>query len=100
MLRSDRTGAIAFRVYDAEEAERFSAGRAKLVCLVGRDVDHIHRSELKFPISDFYAAAAAHADHDMRVMMAFQTGEAACFEFKVAHMNARPPAAFKPAGGA
>jgi hypothetical protein len=100
VLRSDRTGAIAFRVYDAEEAERFSAGRAKLVCLVGRDVDHIHRSELKFPISDLYAAAAAHADHDMRVMMAFQTGEAACFEFKVAHMNARPPAAFKPAGGA
>ena len=55
--------------------------------LVGRDVNRIHRSERKFPISDLYAAAAAYADHDMRVVMALQAGEAACFEFKVAHME-------------
>jgi hypothetical protein len=86
-LRSDRTGAIAFGVYDAEEAERLRSGRAKLVGLVGSDVNRIHRSEFKFPTSDLHTAAAANADYDMRMMMAFQAGEAASFEFEVAHME-------------
>jgi len=87
VLRSDRTGAIAFGVYDAEEAERLCSARVKLVGLVGSDVNRIHRSEFKLPTSDLHPAAAAKADYDMRMMMAFQAGEAPGFEFKVAHME-------------
>jgi hypothetical protein len=87
VLRSDRTGVIAFSVYDAEEAERLRSGGAKLVGPVGSDVNRIHRSQVKFPISNLYASAAAQPDHDVRVMMAFQAGEAPCLEFKVAHME-------------
>jgi hypothetical protein len=87
VLRFDRTGAIAFGVDDAEEAERLCSGRAKLVGLVGSDVNRIHRSELKLPVRDLYAAAAAQPDYDMRMMMAFQAGEAPGFEFKVTHME-------------
>lgn len=55
--------------------------------LVGSDVDGIHRSELKFSTGDLHAPAAAQTDDDMRMMMAFQAGEASRFEFKVAHME-------------
>jgi hypothetical protein len=85
--RFDRTGAIAFGVYDTEEPERFCAGRAKLVGLVGSDVNRIHRSELKFPVSDLHAPTAAEADDHMCMMVAFQAREASRFEFKVAHME-------------
>jgi hypothetical protein len=87
VLGFDRTGTIAFGVYDAEEAERLCSGRVKLVGLVGSDVNRIHRSEFKFPTSDLHAAAAAKADYHMRMMMAFQAGEAPGLEFKVAHME-------------
>jgi hypothetical protein len=86
-LRFDRTGAIAFGVYDTEEPERLCAGGAKLVGLVGSDVNSIHRSEPKFSTGDLHASAAAQADDDMRMMMSFQAGEASRFEFKVAHME-------------
>jgi len=57
------------------------------VGLVGSDVNRVHRSELKFPIRDLHAPAAAQSDDDMRMMVAFQAGEPSRIEFKVAHME-------------
>ena len=38
-------------------------------------------------MSDPDAAPAADADHDVCMMMAFQAGEAARFEFEITHME-------------